>query len=46
MMPFGKYRSFEDCVRKNRGKVKDAEAYCATIKRKIEGKDLPLDRVK
>jgi hypothetical protein len=35
-MPFGEYESFEDCVAKNSDKA-DPEAYCATIKRQIEG---------
>jgi len=35
-MPFGEYKDFEDCVSKNQDKD-DAEAYCAEIKRKIEG---------
>lgn len=35
--PFADYTSFDDCVSKNRGKVDDPEAYCATIKRKVEG---------
>ena len=35
-MPFGEYKNFEDCVAKNQDK-EDPEAYCATIKRKIEG---------
>jgi hypothetical protein len=36
-MPFGEYEDFADCVAKNKGKVDDPEAYCAVIKRKIEG---------
>jgi hypothetical protein len=35
-MPFGEYESWEDCIEKNKGKD-DPEAYCATIKRAIEG---------
>lgn len=35
-MPFGEYLNFEDCVAKNQDKG-DPEAYCATIKRQIEG---------
>ena len=35
-MPFGEYENFEDCVKKNQDKD-DPEAYCATIKREIEG---------
>lgn len=46
MSPFGKYSSFAECVKKNKGKVKDPEAYCAAVQKKIEGKDMPLDRVK
>lgn len=36
-MPFADYSSFEDCVRSNSDK-RDAEAYCAVIKRQTEGK--------
>lgn len=42
--PFAGYRNFADCVKKNQDK-KDPEAYCASIKRKVEGKgyeDNPL----
>jgi len=35
-MPFGEYKDFDDCVSKNKDKD-DPEAYCATIKRNIEG---------
>lgn len=35
-MPFGEYEDFADCVAKNQNK-EDPEAYCATIKRQIEG---------
>lgn len=35
-MPFGEYESFEECVKKNKSK-EDPEAYCAEIKRRIEG---------
>lgn len=35
-MPFGEYESFEDCVAKN-GDKEDPEAYCAAIKRELEG---------
>ncbi|MFH0777379.1 MAG: hypothetical protein V2A71_01985 [Candidatus Eisenbacteria bacterium] len=38
-MPFSKYRDFKDCVAKNRDK-KDPEGYCATIMRKVEGKNM------
>ena len=34
--PFGEYTDFADCVAKNQDKG-DPEAYCATIKRQIEG---------
>jgi hypothetical protein len=36
-MPFGKYKSFADCVRKNKDK-KDPDAYCGKIKHQVEGK--------
>jgi hypothetical protein len=36
-MPFGEYENFDDCVRKNADKS-NPEAYCAKIKRQIEGK--------
>ena len=36
-MPFSEYEDFADCVAKNKGKVEDPEAYCAQIKRSIEG---------
>jgi hypothetical protein len=36
IMPFGEYKDFKDCVSKNQDK-NDAEAYCAEIKRAIEG---------
>lgn len=36
-MPFGEYEDFSDCIRKNSDK-EDPEAYCAAIKRQIEGK--------
>ncbi|UBF23314.1 hypothetical protein M1M40_gp36 [Halorubrum tailed virus 29] len=35
-MPFGEYEDFDACVRENSDK-RDPEAYCATIKRQIEG---------
>jgi len=35
--PFADYTDFDDCVAKNKGKVDDPEAYCADIKRKVEG---------
>lgn len=34
-MPFGEYKDFDDCVRKNSDK-KDPKAYCATIERKVK----------
>ena len=44
--PFGEYESFEDCVNKNQDKD-DPEAYCATIKREIEGEtDSFMEKVK
>jgi len=39
-MPFAGYKSFADCVRKNRDK-KDPEAYCGKIKHQTEGKKSP-----
>lgn len=35
-MPFGEYRNFKDCVRKNRDKG-NPRAYCGYIKHQIEG---------
>ena len=35
MSPFGSYRNFEDCVKKNQDKD-DPEAYCGAIKHKVE----------
>jgi len=35
-VPFGEYENFEDCVAKNQDKD-DPAAYCAVIKRQIEG---------
>ncbi|MCK4266955.1 MAG: hypothetical protein KAX31_06715, partial [Thermoplasmata archaeon] len=37
-MPFGKYENHKDCVQKNPDKT-DADAFCAWLKRKIEGQD-------
>ncbi|AFH21720.1 hypothetical protein OSG_eHP8_00010 [environmental Halophage eHP-8] len=37
-MPFGDYESFDSCVASNSGKD-DPEAYCAAIKRRIEGEN-------
>lgn len=34
--PFAGYKDFDDCVSKNQDK-KDPQAYCGTIKRKVEG---------
>ena len=39
-MPFGEYKDFADCVRKvssRKNTPSDPEAYCAWLKRKIEG---------
>jgi len=36
--PFGEYSSMEDCIAKNKGKVDDPGAYCATIHHEITGK--------
>jgi len=38
-MPFGPYKNFNDCKRKNRGKVSDVDAFCGWLKHKIEGAD-------
>lgn len=35
-MPFGPYRTFAQCVRENQDK-RDPEAYCAKVRRAIEG---------
>lgn len=35
-MPFGEYKDFDDCVRKNSDK-EDPKAYCGTIKAAVEG---------
>ena len=40
--PFAGYSNFADCVKKNQSK-KDPEAYCASIKRKVEGKAMGED---
>jgi len=42
--PFAGYDNFEDCVAKNPEKG-DAEAYCATIKRKTEGEILQFNKI-
>ena len=36
-MPFGQYKNFADCVKKNRDK-KNPEAYCAEIERRIKAR--------
>lgn len=41
-MPFADYDSFEACVRANSDKD-DPEAYCATIKRQVEGQAAEFD---
>jgi len=38
MKPFAGYSNFDDCVRKNQDKS-DPEGYCATIMRRVEGKE-------
>lgn len=38
MSPMGEYSSWEDCISKNKGKVDNPEAYCGSIKAKVEGK--------
>lgn len=38
-MPFGDYEDFDSCVASNSDK-QDPEAYCAEIKRKVEGEDV------
>jgi len=37
-MPFAGYKDFEECVRKNKGKVRNVGAYCASIHKKATGK--------
>ncbi len=39
-VPFASFENFADCVAKNKGKVGDPEAYCASIQRKVEGEDV------
>ncbi len=39
-VPFASFKNFADCVAKNKGKVSNPEAYCATIQRKVEGEDV------
>lgn len=39
-MPMGNYSNFADCVRQNQGKVDDPEAYCGSIKKKVEGEEI------
>jgi len=36
-MPFGPYNDFADCVAKNKAKVRDVDAYCASIERNVIG---------
>jgi len=43
IIPFGKYKNFADCLAKNQGK-KNPEAYCAAIKRQVEGHSLRVSR--
>ncbi len=38
-MPFARYKNFKDCVKKNQSKS-NPQAYCASIKNKVEGKEL------
>jgi len=40
-MPIGKYKDFDDCVRKNRNK-KNPKAYCGKIKHAVEGDELKI----
>ena len=40
-MPFGPYKDFNECVAKNKSKS-NPSAYCATIKRKAEGKECKI----
>lgn len=35
-MPFAGYKDFKDCVQKNKKKVSNPQAYCASIERKVE----------
>lgn len=43
-MPFAGYKDFADCVAKNKGKVRDPEAYCATLQRRVEsGRQAPTN---
>ncbi len=44
-MPFGEYRDFADCVRRNQDK-RDPEAYCAEVKRRVEGYTGPERRAR
>lgn len=36
-MPFGEFKDFADCVKKNRSK-RDPEAFCAEIERRIKAR--------
>ncbi len=38
-MPFAGYKDFDECVKKNRDKA-DPKGYCASIMRKVEGKEM------
>jgi hypothetical protein len=40
--PFAGYEDFADCVAKNQDK-EDPKAYCAAIKKKVEGKGMPRE---
>ena len=41
-MPFGGYKNFADCIRKNSDK-KNPNAYCGSIMHAIEGKDFKME---
>lgn len=43
-MPFADYKNFADCVAKNKGKTGDPKAYCASIARKVLGKEHLADK--
>jgi len=42
--PFADYTDFDDCVSKNSDKG-DPEAYCAVVKRKVEGEKAKTDLI-
>src|SRR3972149_5116807 len=44
-MPFAGYTNFADCVRQNQDKG-DPDAYCATIMRAVEGKELSEEELR